>query len=186
MIKRSDFDAVCRESLGLIAESGIHLSTADKQKITAADFGLNNIRQEGVQILTMFETERIAGKILVLLPHQTEPEHWHPPVANDPGKEEVIRSIWGDLRFYIPGEDNLSEGFLVAGKEKHYTMRNEIIMSPGDQLVLSPGTKHWFQAGPRGAVMYSFSSTVRDILDQFSDPDVIRETQIIEDQTLAK
>jgi D-lyxose ketol-isomerase len=59
-------------------------------------------------------------------------------------------------------------------------MRHEVVLTPGDQLVLPPGTKHWFQAGERGAVMYSFSSTVRDILDQFTDPAVVRETRIIE------
>ena len=51
-------------------------------------------------------------------------------------------------------------------------------MHPGDQLILTPGTKHWFQAGERGAVMYSFSTKVRDALDQFSDPLIVRETII--------
>ena len=58
-------------------------------------------------------------------------------------------------------------------------MRKHLL--PGDQLILPPGTKHWFQAGPQGAVMYSFSTTVRDVLDQFSDPSIIRKTEIIED-----
>lgn len=180
MITRKDFEEVCQKSLEMIQAAGIYLTETDKMNITAADFGLNQIKTEGVQILTLFDTDRMAAKILVLFPYQTEPEHWHPPVGNDPGKEEVIRGIWGDLTFYIPGEDNMKEGFIVEGKEKCYTMRHEIAIGPGDQLVLPPGTKHWFQAGKRGAVMYSFSTKVTDLLDQFTDPNIVRETKIEE------
>ncbi len=148
--------------------------------MTAADFGLSHIKSEGVQILTLFETERIAGKILVLLPNQTEPEHWHPTVGDDPGKEEIIRAVSGELSFYIPGENNMKHGFIVEGKNDCYTMRNEVQLKPGEQLVLPPGSKHWFQAGKSGAVMYSFSNKVTDLLDQFSDPDIVRETIIKE------
>ena len=180
MIKRAELEEVCRKSIEMIEAAGIVLTDEDKTKVTAADFGLSKLKTEGIQILTMFATDRIAGKILVLLPYQTEPEHWHPVVGDDPGKEEVIRAIDGDLYFYIPGEDTLEKGFIVEGKDSCYTMRHEVDMAPGDQLILPAGTKHWFQAGPRGAVMYSFSTTVRDILDQFSDPDIVRETKIVD------
>ncbi|RED95666.1 D-lyxose/D-mannose family sugar isomerase [Marinoscillum furvescens] len=179
MITKKEFNEACAEALQMIADAGIVLTLEDREKITAADFGLSNLRKEGIQILTMFETDRIAGKILVLFPNQTEPEHWHPPVGNDPGKEEIIRAISGDLYFYIPGEDTLDKGFIVDGKSDCYTMRHEVDLKPGDQLVLPSGTKHWFQAGPAGAVMYSFSTKVRDTLDQFTDPNIIRETKIV-------
>ncbi len=178
MITKEDFEEVCERSLKLIEEAGIQLTSEEKQKITSADFGLDQIKKEGVQIITLFDTNRMAAKILVLLPYQTEPEHWHPPVGDDPGKEEVIRGVWGDLTFYVPGEDTLEKGFLVEGKEAYYTMRNEVVIGPGDQLILPPGTKHWFQAGARGAVMYSFSTKVTDLLDQFTDPGVVRDTVI--------
>jgi len=178
MITQSDFKEVCQRSIDMIEAAGIQLTEEDRAKMTAADFGLNQIKREGVQILTMFDTGRIAGKILVLLPFQTEPEHWHPTVGDDPGKEEVIRAISGELYFYIPGEDNMERGFIVEGKSSCYTMRHEVILRPGEQLVLPAGTKHWFQAGASGAVMYSFSTTVTDLLDQFSDPDVVRKTKI--------
>lgn len=180
MISRTELNQVCEKSLKMIEDAGILLTEEEKDKITAADFGLSNLHNEGIQILTMFETERVAGKILVLLPCQTEPEHWHPSVGNDPGKEEIIRAISGDLYFYIPGENNLKNGFIVEGKESCYTMRNEVVLLPGEQLILPPGTKHWFQAGKNGAVMYSFSTKVRDTLDLFSDPDIVRETVIID------
>ena len=180
MIRREEFEEVCQQSLFMIEEAGIHLTWEDRSKMTSADFGLSHIKTEGVQILTMFETERIAGKILVLLPNQTEPEHWHPTVGDDAGKEEIIRAISGDLYFYIAGKENMQHGFIVEGKNDCYTMRNEIVLKPGEQLVLPAGSKHWFQAGENGAVMYSFSSKVTDLLDQFSDPDIVRETIIEE------
>lgn len=178
MITHEDFKEVCQISIEMIEAAGIVLTQEDREKMTAADFGLNNIKKEGVQILTMFETDRIAGKILVLLPYQTEPEHWHPTVGDDAGKEEVIRALSGELYFYIPGEDNMEKGFIVEGKSDCYTMRNEVVLEPGEQLVLPAGTKHWFQAGASGAVMYSFSTKVTDLLDQFSDPCVVRKTEI--------
>lgn len=180
MITKKELNEVCQTSIEMIQSAGVLLTDADRQNITAADFGLSRLRQEGIQIVTLFATERIAAKILVLLPHQTEPEHWHPPVGDDPGKEEIIRAISGDLYFYIPGDDTMEKGFIVEGKDDCYTMRHEVDLSPGDQLVLPPGTKHWFQAGPQGAVMYSFSTCVRDILDQFTDPAIVRDTVFVD------
>jgi len=180
MITRIVLEDACDKALKMIDAARILLTEVDKEKMTAADFGLSHLEKEGIQILTMFETERVAGKILILLPYQTEPEHWHPSVGDDPGKEEIIRAISGDLFFYIPGEDTIKHGFIIEGKSACYTMRNEIVLHPGEQLILPPGTKHWFQAGERGAVMYSFSTKVRDTLDQFSDPDIVRETVIVD------
>ena len=178
MITQSELKQAQDTSIELIRKAGIFITEEEKTKIRAADFGLSQLQVEGVQILTLFETDRLAGKILVLFPFQTEPEHWHPPVGKDPGKEEIIRAIWGDLYFFIPGPPTLEKGFIVSGKDSCYTMRHEKHLLPGDQLILAPGTKHWFQAGARGAVMYSFSSTVRDALDQFTDPNIVRETKI--------
>jgi len=181
MIKRSQYIKIQQKAAELIEKAGIYITPEEKEKIVVADFGLSDIFNQGIEVLTFFETDRIAGKILVLLPNQTEPEHWHPPVGNDPGKQEIIRAIWGTLRFYVEGENNFKEGFIPEGKEPCYTLRHEIILKPGEQLVFQPGEKHWFQAGGEGAVMYSFSTTVRDVLDGFTDPSIVRETKIIED-----
>jgi D-lyxose ketol-isomerase len=67
-----------------------------------------------------------------------------------------------------------------AEKEDVYTMRHELILKPGDQITLQPGTKHWFQAGDAGAVIYSFSTVARDVLDGFTDPEIKRITEIQE------
>ena len=181
MIKRSEYSRVQQQAAGMIRAAGIQLTDAEAGQIDVVDFGLSQVPVEGVQVFTMFATERISAKVLVLLPHQTEPEHWHPPVGGDPGKEEVIRVIAGTVHFYTPGEDNFKTGWIPPGKEDVYTCRHEIVMQPCDQLILPPGTKHWFQAPDGGAVMYSFSTCVRDGLDRFTEPAIVRAVKIEED-----
>jgi D-lyxose ketol-isomerase len=185
MIKRSEFTRLQRQAAAAIRAAGIQLTEAEAQRVDVADFGLSRVAIEGVQVYTFFATERLSAKVLVMLPHQTIPEHWHPPVGSDPGKEEIIRVISGTVHFYIPGEGEAKVGWIPAGKEAVYTCRHEVIMKPCDQLILPPGTKHWFQAPASGAVMYSFSTCVRDGLDRFSDPAIVRQTVIVEDEAPA-
>jgi D-lyxose ketol-isomerase len=181
MITRAEQKAARERAAKMIAESGIRIAEEEKHKIEVVDFGLSHLETEGVQVLTMVQTDRISVKVLAMLPNQTEPEHWHPPVGEDPGKEETIRVVSGTVYFYVDGENTLKQGFLVKGKEKYYTLRHEIILNPGDQITFQPGEKHWFQARDEGAVMYSFSSVARDALDQFTDPDIVRVVRVVEE-----
>ena len=181
MITKEQKRAAQIKAAAMMKKAGIHISDEEVEAIEVVDFGLSNLEVEGVQVFTMVNTDRLAAKVLVLFPNQTEPEHWHPKVGDDPGKQETIRHIWGDLRFYVDGEDTLKEGFLVAGKSEAYSLRHELVLRPGDQLTFEPYEKHWFQAGERGAVLYSFSTTVRDGLDGFTDPAIQRLTVIQDD-----
>jgi D-lyxose ketol-isomerase len=180
MITRAQQKAAQERAARIIAWSGIRITEEETNKIDVVDFGLGHLDAEGIQVLTLVQTERISVKVLVLMPNQTEPEHWHPPVGDDPGKEETIRVVRGTVFFYVQGENTFRHGFLVKGKEKYYTMMHEIILKPGDQITLQPGEKHWFQARDEGAVMYSFSSVARDALDRFTDPDIVRTVQIVD------
>ena len=60
------------------------------------------------------------------------------------------------------------------GKEIFYTARHEIVLEQGEQFTFQPNREHWFQAGQQGAVFYSFSTTVKDGADGFTDPAVVR------------
>ena len=180
MITRAEHKDAQERAAAMIQDAGIRIKEEEIAKIRVADFGLSNLSVEGAQILTFSSTDRVSAKVIVLFPRQTLPEHWHPPVGDDPGKQEVIRVIDGTACFYIPGEDTLRSAAVPAGKEDSYTCRHEVVMKEGDQLILEPGTKHWFQAGEEGAVMYSFSTCVRDALDRFTDPKVVRETVIVD------
>lgn len=170
-------------AVALLKNAGITVYPADRERIEVTDFGLSNPVQEGAQILTWVQTGRIGVKILVLFPYQTLPEHWHPPVGSESGKEETVRHIWGDLVIGIEGEPETAESSatLPPGKAAYYTCRHEIVPAPGEQVTFAPGEKHWFHAGRSGAVAYSFSTVVRDALDGFTDPDVNRITKVVED-----
>ena len=176
MITKAEHKNAQEKAALLIQNAGIRIKEEEIAEISVADFGLSNLEVEGAQILTFFSTDRVSAKVIALFPKQTLPEHWHPPVASDPGKQEIIRIIDGTAYFCIPGEDTLESAAIPAGKEDVYTCRHEVIMKEGDQLVLEPGTKHWLQAGEEGAVIYSFSTCARDALDRFTDPKVVRET----------
>jgi D-lyxose ketol-isomerase len=181
MITRREQQEARRRAAEMMRRAGVFLSEKESDAIEVVDFGLSRLASEGLQVVTLVQTERISVKVLALFPNQTEPEHWHPPVGEDPGKEETIRVVGGSMHFYVPGENTLRDGFLVQGKEHHYTVRHEIWMRPGDQITLAPGTKHWFQAGRDGVVMFSFSTIARDVLDKFTDPDVVRTTKVVEE-----
>lgn len=181
MITRAEQKRARKRAAQMIRDSGIRITDEEAGKIDVVDFGLSHLDIEGVQVLTLVQTERISVKVLALFPNQTEPEHWHPPVGDDPGKEETIRVVSGTVYFYVQGENTLRRGFLVKGKEKCYTLMHEIVLKPGDQITFQPGEKHWFQARDDGAVMYSFSSVARDALDQFTDPNIVRVVKVVDE-----
>ena len=182
MITRQQKTEAQKRAAEMMRQAGIYITEEEISKIEVVDFGLSSLETEGIQVLNLVNTDRLAAKVLVLFPNQTEPEHWHPRVGDDPGKQETIRHIRGDLRFYVDGPDTMEEGFFVPGKKDVYTLRNELVLKPGDQLTFEPYEKHWFQAGPLGAVLYSFSTTVRDGLDGFTDPAIERITIVQDDK----
>jgi len=180
-ITRSEHDAARDRAAALIRAAGIVLTEAEAVRIEVADFGLGRLEREGAQILTVVQTERISVKVLVLFAGQSEPEHWHPRVGDDPGKEETVRVVSGTLYFYREGEGALDPAVVPGRQAGVYTCPREIVMRPGDQVTLPPGERHWLQARDEPVVMYSFSTVARDVLDGFTDPKVERVTRITED-----
>jgi len=178
MITREELLSAQTAAAQLITLAGFVLAEGERSKIEVADFGLGAVAVEGAQILTLVQTGRIGVKLIALTPWQTLPEHWHPQVGSDPGKEETVRVLSGVLHFYVAGPDTLSVGRIPRGKEACYTLRHELLLRPGDQVACEPGEKHWFQGGPKGAVAFSFSSVARDVLDQFTDSAVRRVTEV--------
>jgi D-lyxose ketol-isomerase len=178
MISRKEYELARAKAIGMMQQAGISLTSQENTAIEVADFGLGNLSVEGAQIATLAKTDRIALRIIILFPWQTLPEHQHPPACNDLGKEETLRCITGTVYVYTPGEITLKGGFVPPGKETVYSVRHETALQPGEQCTLQPGTKHWFQAGPQGAVFYSISTCLSDAIDQFTNPSVVRVTKI--------
>ena len=170
-----------RQATRLLACAGIITRPEESEQIEVVGLGLGNLAQIGLQILTIVSTEAIAVKVLILTPGQTFAQHRHPSVGDYPGKEETFRCHWGELCLYVPGPSTSDRsGRPPAGREKYYTVTRELVLRPGDQYTVPPNTWHWFQAGPEGAVAWSFSSRATDVQDEFTDPEVVRKAAILD------
>lgn len=175
MITREQLDQARKKTLDYFKKAGIVLTEAEKQNIEVADFGLNELESTGLEIITYVNTDRVCAKELVLFPGQTCPEHQHPPVEGEPGKEETFRCRWGEVYLYVPGERTRSpKAKPPKGREKWYTVWHEVVLKPGEQYTLKPHTLHWFQAGKDGAIVSEFSTKSRDESDIFTDPEIAR------------
>ena len=171
-----------KETAALLVKAGIVVTKAERKEIEVADFGLGQYEQTGLGILVYVNTERCCAKELAMLPRQTCPEHQHPPIKRgNPGKEETFRCRWGKMYLYVPGRKTAKpHARPPKGHEKSYTVWHEIALKPGDQYTLAPNTLHWFQAGPKGAVVSEFSTRSLDEKDIFTDPEIARITKVSE------
>ena len=179
MITKEEQKEVRDEAVKRLKKAGIIITPKEAESIEIADFGLSDFRNTGVAILGYVNTDRCSAKELIMLPNQTCPQHRHPPVSGDPGKEETFRCRWGKVYLYEEGQKTENPKCSPPkGTEEHYTVWNEIELSPGGQYTLMPNRWHWFQSGPEGAVVSAFSTKSRDELDEFTDPNIARETVI--------
>jgi len=179
VITQQELEAARRRAQEYLTRAGIVLTDQERGNIEVADFGLGDLANTGLELVVYVNTARCCAKELVLFPRQTCPEHWHPPVAGEPGKEETFRCRWGEVYLYVPGEPaSHPKAQPPAGREEHYTVWHEVVLRPGEQYTLPPDTPHWFQAGDQGAVVSEFSTTSRDESDVFRDPDIQRATQV--------
>ena len=168
-------DHARRRAAELLHRAGLAITADERAGIEVADFGLGDLEHTGLQLITYVNTDRYCAKELILFPHQTCPEHRHPPVGADPGKMETFRCRWGTVRLCIEGPPSQTTAARPpAGSERYYTVFHELELGPGEQCTIPPNTLHWFQAGPDGAVVSEFSSTSRDELDVFTDPRIVR------------
>jgi D-lyxose ketol-isomerase len=174
-MKREVYEVACGKTLEYFDCAAIALTAYERENVEVADFGLGDLERTGLQIVTYLNTQRCCSKELVLFPHQTCPEHRHPEVAGEPGKEETFRCRWGCVHIYVPGEATKNPTCQPPqGDEAYYTVYHEITLYPGEQYTLQPDTLHWFQAGSEGAIVSEFSTTSRDEADIFTDPRIQR------------
>jgi D-lyxose ketol-isomerase len=139
----------------MLAGAGIALTPSEQEEIEVADFGLGRLDEVGLQLLVYVNTDRVCAKELVLFPRQACPEHRHPPVGDEPGKEETFRCRTGSVLLWVDGN-------------------GEVELRPGDQFTIPPDTLHRFRAGDEGAIVSEFSTRSRDETDVFTDPRIVR------------
>jgi D-lyxose ketol-isomerase len=160
--------------------AGIVLTPSEVKDIEIADLGLGEFEQTGLALVVYINTERVCGKELVLLPGQTCPQHLHPPVNGQPGKEETFRCRMGEVYLYVSGEPTPNpKAHPPKNREHTYNVWHEIVLRPGEQYTIYPETWHWFQGGPDGAVVSEFSTRSTDEYDQFTDPEIRRAPEVV-------
>src|SRR5512138_2120755 len=104
MISKREFTAAQEKAKEYLARAGIVITPEEARNIEVADFGLGELDDTGLELVVYVNTERVCAKELILFPRQTCPEHRHPPVDGEPGKEETFRCRWGEVYLYVPGE----------------------------------------------------------------------------------
>lgn len=175
MLDAEEIEAARHQAREALEHAEIVLTPAEAAGIEVADFGLGMLETTGLQIVTYINTHRVCAKELILLPFQTCPEHRHPPIDGEPGKEETFRCRRGLVRLYVEGEPTPSPtAHPPAARAGVYTAAHEVVLHPGEQYTILPNIRHWFQGGPEGAVVSEFSTRSRDETDIFTDPDIHR------------
>ena len=175
MISKEKKQEVIEKSLEYFKKANIIVTDAEKNNIEVADFGLNEIEITGLEILVYVNTDRVCAKEMIMLPNQTCPEHRHPSVGGEPGKEETFRCRYGKVYLYVEGEETKNRRTNPPDAPvDSYTVFHEIELNPGEQYTMYPDTKHWFKSGRDGAVVSEFSTKSRDESDIFTDKRIIR------------
>ena len=149
-------------------KAGFALTEDERQRVIVVSFG--DFYTSGAVAVDTVMHPRYGGRLIVFFPNQLFPEHWHPSVEEGEGKEETFRVLWGSVHAYGEGEpsDGVTE-HIPAGKEAVFTAHNEVLLHAGDQRTIGLNERHWYVAGPEGAVAIEISSTVRDEYDCFTD-----------------
>lgn len=177
-ITREEYERARARALEYFEKANIILRPDEKENIEVADFGFGRLDEVGLELVTYVNTQRHCAKELVLFPGQTCPEHRHPPVGNEKGKEETFRCRWGTVYLYVEGEPTPNPKVRPTFRPEHYTVWHEIELHPGDQYTIPDNTRHWFKAGPEGAVVSEFSTRSTDENDLFTDPEIRRAPEI--------
>lgn len=180
MITKKELRLRQKQAYQMFRQAGLYVTQKEKAAIEVADFNLDEFTTSGLGVMVYVNTDRCCAKELAMWPRQTCPEHLHPPVGRDPGKEETFRCRWGKVYLYVSGPK--SRGIKCrppASPKGAYTVWHQVELNPGEQYTIYPGTKHWFQAGPKGAVVSEFSTRSTDENDIFTDKRIQRETKIV-------
>jgi D-lyxose ketol-isomerase len=169
-----------KRTIQTLKKAGIAVTAQEARNIEVSDMGLGMIDSIGLEVIVYENNDRYCSKELVLFPRQTCPEHRHPPRGDmNPGKMETFRCRKGVVYLYTEGQRTIKPKAVVpAARKEYFTVFHEIVLKPGDQYTLPPNTLHWFQAGPKGAIVSEFSSWSDDASDIFTDPLVQRTPEI--------
>lgn len=180
MLTAANLEAARARAREYLKRAGIVLTPEESANIEVADFGLSELDRTGLEVVTYVDTLRCYVKELVLFPHQTCPQHRHPTVGAEAGKEETFRCRVRAVYLYVEGEPTANPACRPPrGRQGTYNVWHEITLEPGEQYRIPPDTSDWFHGGDEGAVVAEFSTRSTDENDVFVDSDrrltVLRE-----------
>ena len=180
MLSKSQVKQISEKAYEYFGKAHIVMTNEERENIEVADFGLGDIENTGLQLLTYVNTERYCAKEMALFPHQTCPEHRHPDISANSGKQETFRCRYGKVFLYVDGEKSTNPSCRTPkGDEQYFSVWHEIELHPGEQYTIESNTLHWFQAGKEGAVVSEFSSHNDDESDIFTDPRIKRIPEVV-------
>ncbi|MBR5507509.1 MAG: D-lyxose/D-mannose family sugar isomerase, partial [Clostridia bacterium] len=104
MLTKADYEKYSGEAKKYLAEAGIVITKEEEERIEVAEYELGCIDKVGLELVVYVNTDRCCAKELVLLPYQTCPEHRHPEINGEIGKEETFRCRYGKVYLYVDGE----------------------------------------------------------------------------------
>ena len=178
-MKKADVIRQREKILPYYEKAGIVLTEREKKELEIAEFGLGIVDEVGLQLVVYINTDRVCAKEMALLPHQATPEHRHVPTNGQEGKEETFRCRYGTVYLYTDDGPQLPKDRIAVPLPKtEVSVFHEIVLHPGEQYTIYPGTLHWFIAGSEGAVISEFSTHSTDETDYFTDRRIVRIPQI--------
>ncbi len=164
-----------KDIIKVYKKSGMVFTKKEFETMEITDLGLGDFYNIGLSIIIYVNTNRVCAKELALLPKQICPQHLHPDINNNLGKEETFRCRWGEVYLYVPGPETENiKAKIPKGYKDGFNIFNEIILKPGDQYTIKPNTWHWFQGGEGGPVLSEFSTHSYDAGDIFYDKRIER------------
>ena len=95
MLNKEQHAVAAQTVLSLLIKAGIAITKEENNEIEYADFGLGRFDEIGLALIVYVNTKKVCAKELIMLPGQICPEHRHPPIDNEPGKEETFRLSLG-------------------------------------------------------------------------------------------
>ena len=163
----------------LYKKSGIAFTKEEWDSIDYAGYGLDNIKEEGLNLIVYCNNEKYCAKEMALLPGQACVEHTHPDLDDGrEGKQETLRCRYGRVYIYYDDGTPLDEEKIhttVPQKNRqYYTAGHEVILNPGEQFTMLPRIAHWFKAGEEGAIVSEFSTPSFDEFDTYANPNIKR------------
>jgi N-acetylneuraminate synthase len=114
---------------GILADAKVEINPEAKIELSH-HYGLERFREFGTILITCYNDE-YAKKIVVQLPRQKHPYHFHKE------KQETFQLLWGDMELTVNGKDH--------------------ILQPGELYTVSRGEWHKFQS-LHGAVVEEIST----------------------------